>query len=170
MACLKFLATCPCPRCLIPKSQVHQLGTVNDRRNRVRFKRIDDHPTRHTIQSARDKIYLKGISVGNSTLNRDHLGPKSLTPTRVGLIFLVSAAHTHQDTQSAFSIRFSEAGVNFYEIFAPDLLHEFELGVWKSVFIHLLRILTFLGQDKVVELNARYVLMILLRLLGADML
>ena len=34
-----------------------------------------------------------------------------------------------------------------------DLLHEFELGVWKAVFIHLLRILDSLKSDALSELN-----------------
>jgi hypothetical protein len=40
-------------------------------------------------------------------------------------------------------------------MFVPDLLHEFELGVWKAVFTHLLRILYALGGDKIQTLNLR---------------
>jgi hypothetical protein len=40
-------------------------------------------------------------------------------------------------------------------MFAPDLLHEFELGVWKSLFTHLLRILYAAGGDTITILNAR---------------
>jgi hypothetical protein len=40
-------------------------------------------------------------------------------------------------------------------MFAVDLLHDFELGVWKSVFIHLIRILYTLGVEKVQILNQR---------------
>lgn len=36
-----------------------------------------------------------------------------------------------------------------------DLLHEFELGVWKNIFIHLLRIVASVNQLH--ELNRRYV-------------
>jgi hypothetical protein len=39
----------------------------------------------------------------------------------------------------------------------PDLLHEFELGVWKAFFTHLLRVLYAIGGDKIQELNSRYV-------------
>jgi hypothetical protein len=38
-----------------------------------------------------------------------------------------------------------------------DLLHEFEIGVWKSIFIHLIRILVSEGGDSIAELNKRYV-------------
>ncbi|KIM62393.1 hypothetical protein SCLCIDRAFT_75073, partial [Scleroderma citrinum Foug A] len=37
-----------------------------------------------------------------------------------------------------------------------DLLHEFELGVWKAVFIHLLRMLDSLKGDQLTELDRRY--------------
>jgi hypothetical protein len=37
----------------------------------------------------------------------------------------------------------------------PDLLHEFELGVWKAVFTHLLRILHAYGNDTIQSLNER---------------
>jgi len=40
-------------------------------------------------------------------------------------------------------------------MFVPDLLHEFELGVWKAVLTHLLRILYTYGGDVILELNKR---------------
>jgi len=39
-------------------------------------------------------------------------------------------------------------------MFVPDLLHEFELGVWKSFFLHMLRILYAFGHDTIQELNS----------------
>jgi hypothetical protein len=38
-----------------------------------------------------------------------------------------------------------------------DLMHEFELGVWKALFIHLLRILAAYDKALLVELDCRYV-------------
>jgi len=38
---------------------------------------------------------------------------------------------------------------------AVDLLHEFELGVWKAVFMHLIWILIAHGGSAVQTLNAR---------------
>ena len=43
-----------------------------------------------------------------------------------------------------------------YELFVPDLMHEFELGVWKGIFIHLMRMLAAKGADIVEEFNSRY--------------
>jgi hypothetical protein len=60
--------------------------------------------------------------------------------------------------QNAFSKLFSPLGFDFYQMIAPDLLHEFELGVWKRTFTHLLRILVANGGDGAQELNSRFVL------------
>jgi hypothetical protein len=37
----------------------------------------------------------------------------------------------------------------------PDLMNEFELGVWKATFTHLIRILVANGGDSVQGLNDR---------------
>ena len=57
--------------------------------------------------------------------------------------------------QNAFSVTLSEYGFDFYQMIVPDLLHEFELGVWKAVFSHLLRILHAYGNDTIQSLNER---------------
>lgn len=45
-----------------------------------------------------------------------------------------------------------------------DLLHEFELGVWKAVFMHLLRIVDSLKGDILSELDRRSMSILLLLL------
>jgi hypothetical protein len=42
-------------------------------------------------------------------------------------------------------------------MFCPDLMHEFELGVWKATIIHLVRILYAQGGDGIQLLNQRYI-------------
>jgi hypothetical protein len=37
-----------------------------------------------------------------------------------------------------------------------DFMHEWELGVWKATFVHLIRILVAHGETAVQELNRRY--------------
>lgn len=59
--------------------------------------------------------------------------------------------------QSAFSIRLAEHGFNFYQMFQPDFMHEFELGVWKSTLTHLVRMVHSLGGNGIRLLNTRYV-------------
>jgi hypothetical protein len=59
--------------------------------------------------------------------------------------------------QNAFSMRLSKFGFEFHSMFVPDLLHEFELGVWKAVFTHLMRILYAAGGDRIQTLNKQYI-------------
>lgn len=42
------------------------------------------------------------------------------------------------DPQNAFSDRLQALGFNFFDMLVVDLMHEFELGVWKNLFNHLL--------------------------------
>ncbi|GBE86161.1 hypothetical protein SCP_0900380 [Sparassis crispa] len=41
-------------------------------------------------------------------------------------------------------------------MFVPDLMHEFELGVWKAIFTHLLRILYAVGEDAIQKFDERF--------------
>ncbi len=59
--------------------------------------------------------------------------------------------------KNAFSACLFPLGKNFYDIFVVDLLHEFELGVWKMVFTHLMRLLAAQGFDALATLNERCV-------------
>ncbi|EJF60787.1 hypothetical protein DICSQDRAFT_147740 [Dichomitus squalens LYAD-421 SS1] len=58
-------------------------------------------------------------------------------------------------THSAFSWRFASFGFNVYKLFVPDLMHEFELGVWKGTFTHLIRILIAEARDGIQKLDER---------------
>jgi hypothetical protein len=59
--------------------------------------------------------------------------------------------------QNAFSERLSPLGFNLFAMFLLDIMHEFELGVWRALFIHLLRILQAADKTLVHELDRRYV-------------
>ena len=59
--------------------------------------------------------------------------------------------------QSTFSARFAAFGRDLYRMFVPDVMHEFDLGVWKSGFTHLLRVLASLPGDGLQKLDARSV-------------
>jgi hypothetical protein len=58
--------------------------------------------------------------------------------------------------QNAFSRRLLPLKFDFFKMFVVDLLHEVELGVWKSFLTHLIRILYSCGNDTVAEFNRRY--------------
>lgn len=48
-------------------------------------------------------------------------------------------------------------GLNVYALLTVDQLHEVELGVWKNLFIHILRLLQLLSFDGCSELDRRHV-------------
>ena len=58
-------------------------------------------------------------------------------------------------SQSAFISALSEFGLDFFSLFVVDLMHEFELGVWKAVFVHLIRILHTQGAEAIAEFDRR---------------
>lgn len=71
-----------CPRCLIPKSKAHLVGTKRDISQRTSLARRDDHTYRSTINEARKKIFDKNFAVDSEAVER-LLKPQSLVPTEV---------------------------------------------------------------------------------------
>lgn len=69
----------------------------------------------------------------------------------------VLAVEAEDLPQNAFSEKLSPLGFNYFLIFVFDLMHEFELGVWKALFIHLLRILQAEDKNLIHELDRQYV-------------
>ena len=57
--------------------------------------------------------------------------------------------------QNAFS-SLAPFGFNFFDMLVPDFMHEFELGIWKALFTHLVRILVSHGDGTIQEFNRRY--------------
>ncbi|KAI0690296.1 hypothetical protein C8T65DRAFT_745889 [Cerioporus squamosus] len=135
LAAMRHLAECPCPCCLIKLKQVAVAGTKIDYQRRA-HKRKDDRPLQLTIQRVRQWIF-QGKNMGSKAV---------LKPLKDHSLFPV---------QSAFSKFLSEVspGKNFYTLFTPDIMHEFELGMWKGVFNHLLRLLVTQGNGAVQEFN-----------------
>jgi hypothetical protein len=44
-----------------------------------------------------------------------------------------------------------------FSLFVPDLMHDFELGGWRALFIHILRILDSVDAKLLTEVDRRYV-------------
>ena len=156
LACIKYLGNFPCPRCSLPKQQISELGTKNDKKRREKLARVDNERRRDTVELAREWIFQKGVNVKSKPLQR-LLDPKGWTPTRVRSLNLHKPPTNRFQIsiQNAFSNKLSMHGFNFYSMFVPDLLHEFELGVWKACFAHLMRILYAEGSDAINLLNSR---------------
>ena len=60
--------------------------------------------------------------------------------------------------ENTFSRKLGPLGFNIYNMLVVNLLHEFELCVWKALFIHLLWILEAYDKTLLVELNCRYMI------------
>jgi hypothetical protein len=133
-------------------TKVHLLGTKNDRKARQKLARSDDQTHQSLISTARKAIYENNFDVDSAMVER-MLKPQSLVPTSV-CSFLLSSSQ-YSSFQNAFSDRLSRFGLNFYLLFLVDLLHEVELGVWRALFIHLLRILEAADENLLHELDRR---------------
>ena len=131
---------CPCPRCLIPKDSIHLVGTNQDRKRREALVRVDNLSRRAKVESARQLIYGQNWAVDSKPVQR-LLQPESLVPTEVSQILYHFCPSYDVLLQNAFSHRLSQFGFNLFSVFLVDFMHEIELGVWRSLFIHLLRIL-----------------------------
>jgi hypothetical protein len=82
MTCLKYLAQCPCPRCLILKSKIPHLGMEVDKKARQKLARVDSKEIQNKVNRARRLMFEDGINVSSVFIDR-LLKPHSLVPTRV---------------------------------------------------------------------------------------
>ncbi|KAJ6484247.1 hypothetical protein C8R45DRAFT_1215019 [Mycena sanguinolenta] len=137
LATIRNLGKAPCPRCYLPKEDIPDLGTVRDDKKRETLARTDEHVHNGTIARIRNWIYTLGRNVKSTTFDFWLLA-RSWTPT-----------------SNAFSDRLSKFTFDPFKMLVPDFMHEFELGVFKSFFIHLLRILYAHGNSSIALLNER---------------
>lgn len=84
MTLIRYFGNFPCPRCLIPKSDIHMLGMTHDETFRLEHRRIDNREYRMKIKKAWDFIYLKGKSITGKEVE-NLLSPQSLVPVHVGI-------------------------------------------------------------------------------------
>ena len=82
----------------------------------------------------------------------------SFPSTRSSMHANVNLDKTNTDpvAQNAFSTRLSDADFDLFLMLVVDLMHEFEQGVWKALFIHLLHMLDSQGSTFINELDLRY--------------
>ena len=84
LASIRNLGQCPCPRCTIPMTRVHNLGMVRDIKERGNLVRNDDRVRQNKIQNAHSHIYEAGLGV-TSVAVEDLLKDQSLVPSSVRL-------------------------------------------------------------------------------------
>src|ERR1700709_2669254 len=83
IATVRHLGGCPCPRCLIPKGRIQNMGRPRDRQQRETLARNDEQRG-IMVSSARSLIYEKDFAVGSAAVERI-LKPQSWVPTSVSL-------------------------------------------------------------------------------------
>ncbi|KZT20578.1 hypothetical protein NEOLEDRAFT_1158607 [Neolentinus lepideus HHB14362 ss-1] len=127
LATLRDKGNCPCPRCLVLKNEIPALGQHLDMQRRNQRARKANGEWRRKVEMARGFIYEQGYRVNSKAIERV-LQPESLVPT-----------------VNAFDSRV-----------VVDELHEWELGVWKNLLIHLIRILHAAKEDRISEFNTRF--------------
>jgi len=113
------------------------MGMKRDMKERDALARVDSEAWRRKINAAQEIIYQKNYAVDSAPVELI-LKEESLVPTK-----------------NAFSQKLSKFGFNFFSMFVVDIMHEFELGVWKELFIHLLRILDAQDKTLINELDRR---------------
>ena len=80
MTCLKYLLTCPCPQCLLLKSQIPRIGSKSDTKDRLKLVCVDSESRRKAVDSARKLLFEKGVNI-TSTRIKGILDRESLTAT-----------------------------------------------------------------------------------------
>ncbi|KAK7437003.1 hypothetical protein VKT23_006712 [Stygiomarasmius scandens] len=138
LATMRDKGLCPCPRCMIPKSSLDRMGLVEDLR--YRLDNVQKYLKR-SVEKARRLIFQLGAPIRGKKVE-DFLKSTSSVPTL-----------------NAFVERLGHLDFDPCQMLAVDLLHEFELGVWKAFFTHLIRLLYAqgpAGAQKVQELDQRF--------------
>ena len=82
MTCLRYLALCPCPRCMLLKSRIPLIGSTTDNQQRVKLERIDSDARRRKVDHARRLMFEQGVNITSKYID-NLLQPQSLVPTRV---------------------------------------------------------------------------------------
>ena len=136
------------------------MGKARDCKNRTRLVRKDDETRKKRVRDARRYIYEDHLSFAANFVEA-RLDDGSLVPTDVWwfafceINFAVLTLSTW--TQNAFSSRLSEHGFDLFRMLVVDVMHEVELGVWKALFIQLLRLLEASKKGTMNDLDARSV-------------
>ncbi|KAG2049220.1 hypothetical protein BDR06DRAFT_984493 [Suillus hirtellus] len=141
IATMKDMGLCPCPRCLLPKSMFGSLGLLKDMRSHVSNVQVY---FKTNIVKVQDYIYWWGNTVD---------GTKVEETLREGLWVPVV---------NKFIEKLGGLGLDPFCMLVVDFMYECELGTWKVLFTHLIRILYALpgGLQLVATLDSRWVVFV----------
>ncbi|TEB23227.1 hypothetical protein FA13DRAFT_1640158, partial [Coprinellus micaceus] len=135
---IKTQGDCPCASCLTERGNFDQMGTLDDTSFRKANPRVDSITRQAMVDKART-IIKGGKAVSGKPVKR-------------------VLSHSNAPVENAFSKRLSSTGFNVFSTLVVDVLHEYEIGVWKALFLHLIRVLEASGTGSllVLSLNQRY--------------
>ncbi|KAG6906368.1 hypothetical protein DXG01_014299, partial [Tephrocybe rancida] len=128
----------PCPRCHVSKDHLGRMGMILDMERRTATIRLNDQDLKAKVTAVRSIIHQKGFAV-NSKAVEAVLQPTSLVPA-----------------MNAFSNALGKFGFNHFQMLVVDILHEWEVGTWKAILIHLIRLVYESKGNNVGLLDARY--------------
>ncbi|KAG1816036.1 uncharacterized protein BJ212DRAFT_1481109 [Suillus subaureus] len=137
IATIKDMGSCLCPRCLVPKGLFDYLGLVKDMRSRLTNLQVY---AMAKVIKAREFIYQLGNIVDGAKVE-DALREGSWVPTL-----------------NQFINKLGPLSLDPFHMLVVDIMHECELGTWKALFMHLLRLLYALpgGAQAIVTLDTRF--------------
>lgn len=82
LASIRDKGRCPCPWCLIPLSRVHNLGMLQDMKQRVTLAWVDDDAWKHKVGVAIEIIHEKNYAIESKQV-KSLLKEQSLVPITV---------------------------------------------------------------------------------------
>lgn len=85
LATIRNLGSFPCPRCMIPKEKIPELGTKLDGKRRETNQRYANSGLFSKIRMVRSWIYKQGLRVKAAAVER-LMSPASLVPTIVRIL------------------------------------------------------------------------------------
>jgi hypothetical protein len=137
---------------MVMKSNICKLGDQDDKATRANEPRTHDATHRDNVAEARRLIYYEGAGIKSTRVEALLKGTSSVPTAVSGLNSIYTTVL--MEIQSAFSTRL---GINFplLQMLVPDIMHEFELGVWKDFLVHLVRLLGARGSAAVATFNTR---------------
>jgi hypothetical protein len=91
LATIKYLGKCPCPRCILKKGQINELGTKQDANCRIKLNHIDTLADQEIVEKARKHVF-QGFKVDGSKVGGGFIGldSESRVPTQVGFLSIYS--------------------------------------------------------------------------------
>ncbi|KAJ3540488.1 hypothetical protein NMY22_g4264 [Coprinellus aureogranulatus] len=137
IATIKSRSDCPCPVCLVKKKDLGRMGSAEDIAFNKANPRVDSVSRQKEVENARAAIQ-GGLAVAGDALYR------LLSHSGVPI--------------NAFSSRLFGTGFNIFSAIVVDILHEYEIGVFKALFLHLIRVLEASASGSVLvhQLDRRY--------------